>query len=226
MKDKKDKKKTSHPLYRIIHPWGAPIVKLLTRMHIEGKENIPKEGNFLLCANHYSNMDAVVLAAAFPRKRQLHFMAKIELFKVPFVRGLVTALGAIKVDRFASDVGAIKNTINTLKDNKVVGIFPQGIRYPFKAPEDTPIRPGAAMIAVRANVPVLPVLVQTKNMKFRFFRRTNVYIGKLITLEELMRQGESNTDYRPMVEYIFAQICSLSPCAPLIEGDAQRDHHS
>ena len=126
-------KKSGSFLYRVVYAAIAWIVGIIFNIRVIGAEKEPDEGGFMVCANHTSATDPVVLCYAF-RKHQVRFMAKKELFKVPVVNWIVGLLGAFPVDRGGNDVGAIKKSVAMLKDGECMGIFPQGHRYPAVDP--------------------------------------------------------------------------------------------
>ena len=107
-------KKSGSALYRSFYAGFAWLVGVIFRIRVIGRENEPDEGGFMVCANHTSATDPVVICYAF-RKHQVRFMAKKELFKVPVVNWLVGLMGAFPVDRGGNDVGAIKKSVNLLK---------------------------------------------------------------------------------------------------------------
>jgi len=179
------------------------------RIRVENPENEPEEAPFLVCANHVSNTDVIVIGVML--KHQLRYMAKAELFKIPILRHLLKMVGAFPVKRGAADVSAIKTGLKQLADGEVVAIFPQGTRFPGVDPRTTKPLPGAAMIAYRAKVPVLPVYVELKNNKHRIFRRHTVRIGKLITQEEMAFEGGTRSEYERVTDLIFDRIVELSP---------------
>ena len=164
----KKKDSGSTKFYRVCHAIFSGIVKCLFAIKIVNPENETDNGGFLVCANHVSATDAVIIAYAF-RKHQVMFMAKKELFKIPLLRGLLRMLGTFPIDRGGSDVGAIKHAVKILEDKKCLGIFPQGHRYPEKDPRSTPKKNGAALITTRAKSDIVPVYIWRKNNKFRLF---------------------------------------------------------
>ena len=109
-------------IYKIFH---RPV-KAVYRLKVEGAENIP-EGGCILASNHTSVMDALVLSAAVGG-RQIRYMAKSELFRVPLFGRLIRSLGAYPVDRGGADVRSIKTAISLIGDGEMLGIFPQGTR--------------------------------------------------------------------------------------------------
>ncbi len=195
-------------LYGFIHKCLGGIVRRLYRVRVTGAENEPENGPFVVCANHLSNHDVVLLAACF--KHQIRFAAKAELFKVPLLSGLVNSLGAYPIERGRGDVGAIKKTIKMLEDGEVIGFFPQGHRCPGKHPSETEVKPGIGMITARAKVTVLPVSITAKKFRMRFFRKTFITIGKPIEFSEYGEMLGNKTDYERIASHVFGRICDLT----------------
>lgn len=188
----------------------GPLIRFIFRLHYHDLENEPsaEEGPYIMICNHISNADPVFLCAA-GTKQQPHYMAKKELFKVPLLNKLVAALGAYPVDRKKADVSAIKKTIAMLKEGKCIGIFPQGRREKGKTPREATLKNGAAMIATRAKVSILPCYIRTKKNKFAFFRRVDVYYGKPIKFEELGYDPDATGEYTRISNVMFERVCEL-----------------
>ncbi|GAV22304.1 lysophospholipid acyltransferase family protein [Carboxydothermus pertinax] len=139
-------------------------------MRVEGLENVPKTGPYIVIANHESYLDPVAVGCALPH--QVYFMAKKELFAVPLLGFIIKKLGAFPVKRDEVDLTAVKTALRHLKDGKVVGIFPEGTRLKTLGE----FHEGAASLALKAAVPVLPVgLINVRGLK-----RCRVVIGKPI----------------------------------------------
>lgn len=206
--EKKEKKRKSHWLERLLYLPLSPLFRFLFRIRVIGLENIPKEGGCVVCSNHVALQDVLVLSAAFPRDKMPKYMAKAELFRIPVLRRLIRALGAIPLDRGGSDVGAIHRAVELAAEGEMVTVFPQGTRQKGKNPADTPIKHGAALIAARAGVPLLPVCIAMKNQRYAPFRRTYVLIGPPLSPEDagLTKDGR---DYRAAAEIVFARVCAL-----------------
>jgi 1-acyl-sn-glycerol-3-phosphate acyltransferase len=188
---------------------------LIFGVRITGKENVPRDGGFLVCVNHTSMADVILVALAM--RAQPRFMAKKEALYVPVIGAFLRALGAFSVDRGGADVGAVKKAISIIKDGGVVSIFPQGHRYPKVAARTTPVRHGAGLIAYRAGCGVLPAYIKTKSGKVKAFHRNEIVIGEMIPNEDLCFEKGGSDEYRRASEFIFDRICDIgvSAGAPL-----------
>lgn len=194
--------------YGRIKKWFGGLIRRLYRIKIVGAENEPEEGPFVVCANHISNQDVVILAASL--KHQVRFLAKAELFKIPILAPLIKSLGAYPVNRGKGDVGAIKNTIKLIENGEVVGLYPQGHRFAGVHPTDSEIKSGIGLIVAKTKVTVLPVAIQTKKFKVCIFKKTKVIIGKPIYYEDLPEfNGVKSEYYNSISSTVFSKICDL-----------------
>ena len=173
------------PLSAILRPYYG----LLWPSRVTGAENIPETGGFILCANHVHWRDCLFLAVRL-NKRRYTYLAKAELYKNPVARLILgdKGLGGIPVSRGESDLGAIRRALKTISDGEGLGIFPQGTRSRDNSP--TPMLNGASMIAVRANVPIIPVYLDGP---YRLFRHVDVTVGKPVEIADLGRKYDSAT---------------------------------
>ena len=201
-------KSGSSRVYRVIYAIFSGIVGFVLRIKVINQDNEPTDGGFLVCANHVSATDAVVIPYAF-RKHQIRFMAKKELFKIPLLAQLIKMLGAFPIDRKGNDVGAIKKAVEFLKEGKCVGIFPQGHRYPEVDPATTPTKNGAALIFTRAEADVVPVYIWRKKNKFKLFRKTFVIIGERIPFSEMEYNSAESGEYKRLTELVFERVCEM-----------------
>lgn len=175
--------------YNLGRHFLRPFYNLFWPSKVTGEENIPDEGGFILCANHVHMRDPLFLAVRLP-KRHFTFLAKAELFKNPILGFLIgkKGLGAIPINRGHSDLGAIREALKTIANGHGLGIFPQGTRSRDNTP--TPMLTGTALIAIRANVPVLPVYIDAP---YRRFHHVDIRVGKPIDLSDLGRRCDSAT---------------------------------
>lgn len=214
-KDKKEKKQKKEKVkkggsraYRVIYAIFAKLVSFFFRYKIVGGEKEPERSRFIVCANHVSATDPIALCYAF-RKNQVRFMAKKELFKVPLLASLIKLLGAFPIDRGGSDVGAIKSAMTVVTDGGVLGIFPQGHRYPSQDPRTTKTKNGMALIATKCQADIMPVYIHRKNHKFKLFRRTYIVLGDLIPFGSLGYDAEQSGEYARITDCVFDRICTL-----------------
>ncbi len=193
-------------LYRVGRAIVVLFLKAFYGIKTVGRENIPN-GAALFCANHSNWMDPLFLAVAVNGRRQLHFMAKKELFANKFIAWLLGKVGAFPVDRAGSDVSAIRKALVLLKKGSKVGIFPEGTR----ALEDNAVRakPGALKIAERAAAPVVPAYVPRKK---RLFRRNTVVIGEAYYINP-DRKKLTSEEYETLADELMKKISELKPAS-------------
>lgn len=141
--------------FRIVRRALLALLSPLLKLSIEGLEHVPMTGPVLVVANHLHNADPVLLSVAFPRP--LHFMAKRELFAVPIVAPIIRAVGAFPIDRGKADRAALRRAEQTLGQGIAVGMFPEGTRSATGSLRRA--YPGAALLALRSGVPVLPAVI-------------------------------------------------------------------
>ena len=154
------------------------FVSFIFRIKICGIENIPDNRGCILCANHISNFDPIILRVKV--KHEIRFVAKKELFSSIFLSWTLRAFGAIPVDRDKNDLQAYKSAVKTLKDKKILGIFIQGTRSKMTENENINldgVKNGAAMFALKTNSPVIPVAIHAN---YKLFSLVKIIIGQPI----------------------------------------------
>ena len=199
----------------------SPIYRLIFNVRVKGKENVPTHGGVLLCPNHISAVDVISIGVVCPR--QITCIAKKELFSIPVLGWLIKALGAVKIDRGGSDVGAIKAAISALEDGKTVTIFPQGHRCPGVNPATTETRPGAGLISYYAKCDIIPVCINVKGGKYRIFRKTEIIFGKPIKYSTLGFTQGGSEEYKAATKVAFDKICEMGDFADLPAYDPEKD---
>jgi 1-acyl-sn-glycerol-3-phosphate acyltransferase len=132
-----------------------PLHRLLFRGRNSGRERVPPRGGLVVVANHGSHLDPPLLGHTIGRP--VAFMAKSELFRVPLLGPLIRALGAYPVVRGGSDREAIRVACERLAEGWAVGVFLDGTRQSDGRVHEP--QPGAALLAARAGVPLLPVAI-------------------------------------------------------------------
>ena len=166
--------------YRVVRNTAWFLCKIIFPTKVIGAENVPEDGPVLLCSNHISMIDPVLIAVSF--KRQITYMAKKELFGTKFTNWFFRNLGMVPVDRGASDIAAMRICLDVLKEGGLLGIFPQGHRY--KQDESRELQNGAALMALRSRVKVVPVHISAP---LKAFRRTTVRFGEVFDFADVVR---------------------------------------
>lgn len=190
-------------LYKVAAVILYPFIMLLFRIKVIGLKKIPR-GAAVICANHTSLWDPVLLGITLTAKNPLCYMAKKELFENPFLGFLLRHLGVFPVERESADLATIRKSIEVLKADKKVAIFPEGrrVREGDVAPNE--VKTGVAMIAMRAGVPIVPIFLSGNK---RMLRRTWVCVGDPIMPE---MQGESKSDnYKRIATEAFNAIIKM-----------------
>jgi 1-acyl-sn-glycerol-3-phosphate acyltransferase len=186
------------PFYLFAGIVSLPAIKWVYRLRAEGVENVPKEGGFVLAANHVSNFDPWPLGVPLFPHRYLRFMAKAELFWWP-LGPLIRSGGAFKVRRGEGDVEAIKQAIELVREGHAVVMFPHGTRQRKGLVKKYRPRShsGAARIALAAGAPLVPAAIAGTDRLLRL-GRLRVRYGKPLDLDGL--------DARAATERLMAEI--------------------
>ena len=151
---------------------------LLIPTKVVGKENLIKEGRVILACNHMTFWDPVLLIAHI--KRKISFVGKKEIFKNKFARWIFKKLGVIEIDRENIDLTSIKAIMKILKEDKVLGIFPEGTRN-RTSEELLPFKEGTTMFAERTDSPIIPIIIEKRP---KLFRRNKIIIGEPLRMEK------------------------------------------
>ena len=186
-------------LYTIATRLIKVLLLLGMRIKVVGRENVPKEGAFILAVNHKSNLDPVIAGAFCPR--QLTFMAKEELFKNPVFGGLIKMLGAFPVSRGKGDVGAIKGAFAILKNQKAMLMFPQGHR--MKDGQRGTAQTGVVMIAHKMQVPVVPFCISGE---YKFWGKMKLTFGEPIDFSEYYGEKLDSSKMHELAEGVLDSI--------------------
>lgn len=188
----------------MLYKFARVLAKILTfimyRQKVSGVANIPKEGAFLLCGNHISAYDPIILAAV--SKRPLHFMAKKELFKFPPLGALLKAIGAFPLDRTTADMQAYRHSMKLLKDGEGFLIFSQGTRMS----DFDNAKSGVAVFALKSGAPIVPVGITGP---FRFRGKIEVHIGEPISMEKYQGQKVKSELISEVMDTISQSVTAL-----------------
>jgi 1-acyl-sn-glycerol-3-phosphate acyltransferase len=173
----------------------TPIIALIAPSWGYGHERLPAAGAAVVAANHFSAIDPAMLGIHC--RRTLYYMAKIELLSVPVAGELLRWTGAFAVRRGESDRDSIRMARWAARQGHVVGMFVEGTRQQLGYPG--PMHPGAAMIAIQEEVPVVPCGLDTFGWSLRNRRRCCVVWGDPIRLD-LPRTGKGYKEGAAVVE--------------------------
>ncbi|HEX8733217.1 MAG TPA: (d)CMP kinase [Ktedonobacterales bacterium] len=201
-----------HPwLYEIIRTLASLLFPLLFKLRVEGLENVPASGAAMLASNHVAWIDIPLLA--YPIKRTTHYMAKVELFRAPLIGWVIGMTGNFPVRRGEGDRESLRLANNLLTTGELVAIFPEGHRTGGALIRGLP---GVALIALRANAPIVPVAISNSQQVLRggrmLFARPTVTVryGKPFLLS---KSGAKHTkdDLERGIDEIMAHIAALLP---------------
>lgn len=155
--------------------------KIVHRLQVVGAESFPKENGVLLCSNHVHNLDPPLLGSACPRN--VHFMAKDELFRVPVLKSLLPRIHAFPVKRGLGDRQALRSGLKLLESGEVMGLFPEGHRS--KNNELGEGLSGAGYFALRSSADIVPCAILGSYVPFR---KIKIVFGAAIDFSDLREQ--------------------------------------
>lgn len=182
-----------------------PVMKLCFRAKFVNKNNIPKEGRYIICSNHLSYADPVLIALG--QKRKVRFMAKAELFKNKFFAALIRSLGAFPIHRGNGDMEAINIGEQILKDGGVMVIYFEGKRS--KSGELLRPKSGAMLIAYQTDTPIIPACITPQKGPLKFFRKTLISFGDPVTVSQLGIKEGTPREFREASKQVMAKVAAL-----------------
>ena len=183
---------------------------------VNGLENVPKDRNFIVAANHDSYMDHFIIGITLIKylNKKIHFLAKKELFDTWIKKKFHEWAAAIPIDRQAGGGGALRVAIKALKQGKIIVIHPEGTRsYDGKLQR---AKTGVARLALAAEVPVLPIgLIGTfeilpKWKKIPKLRKAQINIGKLMYFNDYYGMENNKKTIRLVTTRIMKEIAKLT----------------
>ncbi|MDF2568232.1 MAG: hypothetical protein K0R90_1688 [Oscillospiraceae bacterium] len=166
--------------YRFARAVCRIVMSLWYKVEVRGKENLPEKGGYIICCNHRTNFDPLFLGTKI--NPDLTFMAKSELFETPIFGHIIKWLGAFPVHRGKGDTTAINTAVESIKDGKVLAIFPEGNRS--KDGQLQRFKSGAALVSSRTGADIVPACVYFKG-ELSFRKKVTVRFGSVIKNEEL-----------------------------------------
>ncbi len=184
-----------------------PIYKFVFRGHLIGKENIPQKNSFIMVANHGSLLDPPLLGHALGRN--ISFMAKAELFKIPLLGFIIKACGAYPVKRGIVDKNTIKTACTKLSNDNCIGIFIDGTRQ--KNGRVNKPKQGAALLAFKNQKLLLPVAIVNSHRLIRFKFFIPLFSKIVIKVDKPVRPPKSSSrdDLNSITMYLQDKINNL-----------------
>ena len=135
------------------------VLGAMSRWEVKGRDQIPQSGGLIVASNHVSFWDPPLVGAAI--LREAHFLAKEELFSTPVLGPLIRSVNAIPIRRGMADLSGMSRAIASMKSGGALLMFPEGSR--MRDGELHPARPGVGMMAVHADVPIVPCFISGSN---------------------------------------------------------------
>jgi 1-acyl-sn-glycerol-3-phosphate acyltransferase len=201
--------------YACVKPLVHGLMRLFFRVEVKNPEHVPLAGPVLLVANHSSLLDPPLVGVVAPR--QLSFLAKAELFRIPLFGALIRRLNARPVRREGPDPGALRTALRILEEDGALLIFPEGTRGAEGVLR--PAKAGAGMLAVKSGAPVVPVYVSGTGRAWprgqRLFRpaKVTVAFGPPLRFDGGRRAEGHRRQYETASRAMMAAIARLKDSA-------------
>jgi len=201
--------------YWVVKAVLTPVLRLLYRIRVEGRDGLPRDGPVILAANHRSFMDSLFLPLVIPRR--VTFVAKAEYFDSVKTAWFFRAVGQIPIRREGGSAseGALAAATDVLQAGQVFGIYPEGTRT-----RDGHLHrghTGVARLALRTSAPIVPVgmigtdEVQATDAKLpRLFRRITIRFGEPIRPEHYNGREDDSLVLRAITDEVMFEIQHLS----------------
>ena len=178
----------------------TPVLKLIFNAKHINPHNLPKDGAYIIAANHISAIDPIIVAIG-QKHRAVHFMAKAELFRNKFLNWFFLSIGCFPVERGKKDVSSVKHFEKVVEDGEVMGIFIEGTRS--KTGEFLKPKNGASLIAFHTKTPVIPVCIT------KIGRKRVCHFGEPLSQKELGFDKGGAREYREASRIIMEEISKL-----------------
>lgn len=190
------KKYKDNLFYKIVRPIVKLLVITLYQPKVAGLENIPKEGGVVLAGNHTKWLDPVFLVGL--TKRQVHFLAKKELFDKSITRPIVKGMGCVSVDRKIHDKNALEEAYKYLENGKCIGIFPEGT---INRTDDVimPFKIGTVKACSETNTPLVPFIITGE---YKLFKST----AKIEFLEPIKVGNDLEKENKKLMDIVSKKL--------------------
>jgi 1-acyl-sn-glycerol-3-phosphate acyltransferase len=187
------------------------IFKLLYRVETIGLDKIPEKGKLIICSNHISYLDPVIIADFMPR--YIYFMAKEELYDHKILGSLITFLNAFPVKREGFSIETFRTSQEVLKNGHILGLFPEGTRSTDGVLKEG--KRGVGFIAARNEAPILPIAISGTNKviqkphKRLFFPKIKIIAGDIIDVKEILERYDRREAENIIVSKTMEEIGKL-----------------
>ncbi len=168
--------------YKILRPFMYVAYKIFFRVTVFNKENLIQDGKSIVVCNHLGKADVLVIGSI--HKDKTIFLAKKEWYKNKFIAWLLKKLGSIPIDRDNPSLQSIKDGLKVLKDEKRLGIFPEGTRNK-KDNSLQELKTGTALFAIKGKAKIVPIIIHSR---IKPFKRNYAMVGKPFELDEFYTQ--------------------------------------
>ena len=172
-------------VWAVGRPTIGTLVRVGARTKVYGRDRVPRKGGLVIACNHFSWIDPAALGWACPRT--IYYMAKIEAHRVPGLGHLIRAFGTFSVRRGESDREAVRMMREIVRNGWALGIFAEGTRQRSGVPGE--VQPGAAMVALQEDVPVIPVAIHGSQPGWRVGSPVSLAWGEPIVFDGLPKGG-------------------------------------
>ena len=178
-----------HLFYYLCVAGASVLFRLVYRIRVVGRENLPRDRGYVLCPNHLSAIDPVFVVVARGLRRPMWIMAKQELFQNPLAAWFFRQIGAFPVERGRGDRTVLDSAIQSVRGGRAMLIFPEGTRG-GQADALLTLKSGAFVVAAAAGADLVPCRILYKGGKQRLFCTVTVAFGPPIPIESLQLEGE------------------------------------
>ena len=188
-------------LRKIVKCFLASLYHIAFRVKKTGLENLELDEGFIICSNHINYLDAAAIVLL--NKKKIRFIAKSDLFRIPFISFLGHIFDVIPIKRGKNDLASIKMSLKALKNNEILGIFPEGTRKGLE--KNVKVKNGAVFLAEKANVKIVPVGI---GGTFKPFSKVYINYGKPIDITSFKSDDPNWIDEAS--NYVMEQIIMLT----------------
>lgn len=177
--------------------------KFIYRIKKVNEKNIPKEGAYIICANHVNMLDA--LAVVCGCKRKVRFICKASMFKVKALGWALKLSDTIPINRDKNDIESMKRSIKALKNGEVLGVFPEGTRKGME--KNVKAKSGAAFFSLKTGTPVIPLGIQGS---FKPFTKVKLVFGEPLDFSEYYGKEKDKEALEKVTDIIMNNIIMLT----------------